>query len=196
MAERSKKKPTTKRRTAAKRKTTKRKASPKTKAAGTEDQPKNKGGRPSKYTDKMANEFCALIASGMSARKICETVDGMPSLSMMFRYLSERQEFREQYARAMESRSDAMFEEMIDIADCKVDDTFEDDKGHIHINFDVIQRDRLRVETRKWALSRMNPKKYGDSIKVGGDEDNPLHATITTITRTVVKADAGKRARA
>lgn len=49
-----------------------------------------------------------------------------------------------------------MFEQMLDIADGSSED---------------VQRDRLRVDTRKWALSRMSPRKYGDKLALGGDED-------------------------
>ena len=37
-----------------------------------------------------------------------------------------------------------------------------------------MQRARLRVDTRKWILSKMLPKVYGDKFQVGGDGVEPL----------------------
>ena len=51
-----------------------------------------------------------------------------------------------------------MFEEIIEIAD-----ESENDKVNGVLNSEAIQRSKLRVDARKWALSKMNPKKYGDS---------------------------------
>jgi hypothetical protein len=37
---------------------------------------------------------------------------------------------------------------------------------------EAIQRSKLRVDARKWVLSRMNPKKYGDRLNVDHDAEN------------------------
>ena len=39
-------------------------------------------------------------------------------------------------------------------------------------NHNVINRDRLRVDARKWAASKLAPKKYGDAstLKLEGGE--------------------------
>ena len=71
----------------------------------------------------------------------------MPSVSTVFRWLTSNVQFREQYEIAIQQRAAVLFEEMLDIADAGSSD---------------VQRDRLRVDTRKWALAKMAPKKYGD----------------------------------
>jgi len=111
----------------------------------------NKGGRPSDYMPEVADDICALLASGESLRKVCER-PGMPSKTSVFRWLAEHQEFRDQYVKATETRADAIFEEMFDIADDVIPDSAE------------VAKARLRVDTRKWALARMNPRKYGDKV--------------------------------
>ena len=97
----------------------------------------------------------ALISSGKSLRKACEQ-EGVPP-STMSRWIEE-EGISEQYARAMEGRADAVFEDIIEIAD------------NPDPNADV-QRDKLRVDTRKWAVARMAPRKYGDRLDLnhGGD---------------------------
>jgi len=48
-----------------------------------------------------------------------------------------------------------------------------------------VQKHKLQVDTRKWLLSKLAPKKYGDKLEVSGDAANPL---VTRIERVVVKS--------
>ena len=41
-----------------------------------------------------------------------------------------------------------------------------------------VQRARLRIDSRKWLMSKMAPKKYGDRIEVGGNSDAPLRHCV------------------
>lgn len=112
---------------------------------------KKKTGRPSDYLPEVAADICSLLADGESLRKVCDR-PGMPSKASVFRWLAEHQEFRDQYAKATETRADAIFEEMFDIADAVAEEAA------------AVGKARLRIDTRKWALARMNPKKYGDKV--------------------------------
>ncbi|GLX62443.1 hypothetical protein KMU_04830 [Proteus vulgaris] len=76
----------------------------------------------------------------------------MPSKATVFRWLSENAEFRDQYAKATEQRADALFEEILEIADDVLPDSAE------------VAKAKLRIDTRKWSLARMSPKKYGDKV--------------------------------
>jgi len=75
-----------------------------------------------------------------------------------------------QYMRATNDRADAVFDEMFDIADDGTNDTMTVTVGDgveiEKLNTEHIQRSRLRIDTRKWALSKMNPKKYGEKQEV------------------------------
>ena len=62
------------------------------------------------------------------------------------------------YARACEFRADAIFEEILEISN----HTEEDHTPFTGSN--VIQRDRLKIDARKWMLAKMQPKKYGDKL--------------------------------
>lgn len=130
---------------------------------------KTKMGRPSDYLPEVADDICALIADGESLRSVCKR-KGMPNTTKVMRWLRENPDFREQYAKAMESRADAVFEELFDIAD----DVAEEPAA--------ISKAKLRIDTRKWALSRMSPKKYGDKITTeltGKDGGAIQYADIT-----------------
>lgn len=141
----------------------------KTKPASTQKarkpSPPKKPGRPSAFSQEIADAICTAIAAGNSLRAICERPD-MPAISMVMRWLADddRAEFREQYARAREAQADTLAEQMLQIADDGTNDTQVDDEGNVRIDHDHIARSRLRVDTRKWLASKLAPKKYGDKI--------------------------------
>jgi hypothetical protein len=58
-----------------------------------------------------------------------------------------------------------MAEEILNIADNQEADVLEDEDGNITTNHNVINRARLRVDSRKWLMSKMFPKKYGDRVQ-------------------------------
>lgn len=120
---------------------------------------KNKGGRPSTYSQEIASSICAQIADGHSLRKISRE-EGMPSMTTIFDWLGTKPEFAEQYARAKEAQADALAEDMLDIADMPPS---IGEKGTVDAG-DVAHM-RLRIDTRKWIASKLKPKKYGDKIE-------------------------------
>lgn len=120
-------------------------------------------GRPTLYTPELASTICEQIALGYSMRSVCKA-EGMPAMSAVFRWLRDNKEFQEQYARACEERTEAMAEDLLDIADDGTNDYHETDDGRTIYNGDAIQRSKLRVDTRKWLMAKMKPKKYGDKV--------------------------------
>lgn len=111
------------------------------------------------------NSIIEEISSGRSMRSVLLD-PGMPVLSTIYNWIENDELKQKQYARACEIRADKIFDEIIEISDSTDDDIINLDNGKQAINHHVINRDRLRVDTRKWALSKMNPKKYGDRIEI------------------------------
>lgn len=89
------------------------------------------------------------------------------------------QGFSAQYAKARDLGLDAMAEEALEIADDGRNDVMVDEEGNAIVNHDVIQRSRLRVDTRKWYLSKIAPKRYGDrqQHEVSGPDGGPIETT-------------------
>ena len=132
-------------------------------------------GRPSKFTEAAADEICARLAGGDSLRKICDS-NGMPPLRTVMAWLAARPDFQQQYTRARELWADAEFDAMMHIADTPVVGvkTKTDADGNVETTEgDMIEHRRLQVDTRKWALARMSPRKYGDKLGLHGVEDQP-----------------------
>lgn len=123
-------------------------------------------GRPSSYTQEIADAICEQLMEGISLREICRQND-MPGLTTVHMWLLKHDAFREQYARAREVQADTHVDEMIDIADNARNDWMirngGDDAGWRE-NGDSANRAKLRIDTRKWISARMAPKKYGERI--------------------------------
>lgn len=77
-------------------------------------------------------------------------------------------ELSNRYERARARAADVIFEEILGIADDGTNDKTVDDDGREVVNYDHIQRSKLRVDARKWVLAKMLPKKFGDRLELGG----------------------------
>lgn len=123
-------------------------------------------GRPSKYTDALAYSICETIATTeLGIHTICKE-KGMPSPSTVFKWLTEKKDFSDNYTRAKELQAEFLVEKIISIADDTSNDTTITDSGKMVANSEWINRSRLRVDSRKWIASKLFPKKYGDKIDI------------------------------
>ena len=146
-------------------------------------------GRPSEYTPEVAEFICLRVANGESVRRICSDPD-MPASSTIFKWLSQQPKFAEQYARAREAQMEVMAQEIIDIADDSSKDTEVGEDGKARQNSEWINRSRLRVDARKWLMSKLAPKKYGDKLGItGADGVGPVGITIVS---AVPRPDRGE----
>lgn len=124
-------------------------------------------GRPSIYTEALADTILEKLSNGLSLVSICSD-EGLPALTTVYRWLTEddKKSFRDRYAIAREIQAEIMVEEIIQIADDGRNDTQilenEDGSTYTKVDFDHINRSRLRVDARKWVASKLKPKKYGD----------------------------------
>lgn len=121
-------------------------------------------------------KICERLAEGESLRAICRS-EGFPAMSAVMRWLDEDKTLQEQYARAKELGFDALAEKTLEIADDGTNDyVAANDPGNpgYRLNGEHVQRSKLRVDARKWLLSKLAPKKYGDRIDVGNADDKPF----------------------
>ncbi len=143
-------------------------------------------GRPSEYTQDLADRLCEQLAEGVSMHRACEP-DDMPSKRSVFRWLRTDEEFRHQYENAKAEAADFLAEEMIEIADDGTNDWMEkenkDGSTYEVVNSEHIQRSRLRIDARKWIASKLKPKKYGDktSTEITGADGEALFPTDVNV---------------
>ena len=124
-------------------------------------------GRPTKYTEELANEICELISTtdkGLNA--ICKEL-GLCAKTV-FNWINDNDDFLHKYARAREVQAEYLADQIIEIADDKVNDYKSTENGEV-VNSEAIARSRLRVDARKWKASKLAPKKFGDKVDVTSD---------------------------
>jgi hypothetical protein len=114
--------------------------------------------------DKIFPLILSEIEEGASLRSILRR-DDMPSRYTFFEWLHSDELKTNQYAKACELRSELIFEEILEIAD-QDHGTYIDDLGNVKIDSASVQKKRLQIDSRKWMLGKMNPKKYGDKLDV------------------------------
>ena len=155
-----------------------------TKAKAAEPEVKRPRGRPSKFTPELAQEICQRIAAGESVRSVARD-EHMPTETCIRTWaLDDVQGFFLQYTKACQIRAMRWADEIVEIADDGSNDTFIDpNSGQERVNAEVVARSRLRVDTRKWMLSKVLPKVFGDKLDVnhGGQEDNPIKTTTKVV---------------
>jgi hypothetical protein len=155
--------------------------------------PAPKMGRPSIYTPELATAICTRLEAGESLRSICRD-DAMPDRDTVIRWATEKTDFSNQYATARDRGLDSMAEETLEIADDGSNDWMEkrnsDGSTYEAVNSEHIQRSRLRVDTRKWYLSKLAPKRYGDHSRVEhtGADGKDLPAPTTLDVLEIAKA--------
>ena len=132
------------------------------------------------------DEIIESMSQGQSLKSILDNGEHLPSRAIIYKWLNKDnldfdKEFLNNYMRAREEYADSMFDDIINIADDNGNDIRMTDNGPV-VDNDVIQRSRLRVDARKWALARMSPKKYGDKIQ----QDVDVKAEIKLV-REIIK---------
>ena len=133
----------------------------------------------------------ARIAVGRTVRQAFDDCgiarDRLGSLYRVFLY---DKAIRKMYDEAREMQAESFADDIIDISDSSHSDRNEDGK----VDHEVINRDRLRVDSRKWLSARWNLKRFGDNKHVQVDGDlNINHAAILTGGRKRIEQLAAKR---
>ncbi len=126
---------------------------------------------------------------GRSMNSVCgkDTFNGklVPPAKTIYEWIEEGKEAEgKRYARACEDRADFIFQEMMEISDrpavmeTKVHQQGTNGGFTQTIEADSHQHRRLQIDTRKWVLSRMNPKKYGDRVMTEDITEKPKTLVI------------------
>lgn len=151
-------------------------------------------GRPSTYTEEVAESICARLSTGEPLAQICRD-EGMPGYRTVYDWMSARADFSANIARAREAGFDQIAMDCLNIADDKSGDIkfvgHDDDEREV-CNTEFVQRAKLRIETRLKLLAKWDPKRYGDKVAlVGGDPaqgDQPIDVAYSNRDRAKAMA--------
>lgn len=144
--------------------------------------------KPVRASPEVQERILELIEQGHTLRSIClENPDTMPTPSAVIEWTLVDRDFAERYAHARLIGFAALAEDILDIADgkrptdantwqpdAKAEGRLKDEIEALTIaerdrrDPDLVQRDKLRIEARKWILSKMLPKIYGERRETDG----------------------------
>jgi hypothetical protein len=145
-------------------------------------------GRPvEQVPQEIAQIVCDRLMAGESLRSIAED-ESMPAPSTVCAWVLKDPVFREQYAHARAVQAELLADEIFSIADDGSNDWQETKHGPM-FNKEAVQRSALRVDTRKWYLSKVLPKVYGDKLIHQGDADKPIELVVRHIGARVIEGE-------
>lgn len=147
-------------------------------------QEKSKGGRPSLYTEAIVEEICERLSEGEPLAQICRDAN-MPGVQTVYDWMSSKPGVSVAIARAREIGEDVIALDCLFIADDNGKDTRILEDGREVTDADVVQRAKLRIDTRLKLLAKWNPKKWGEKLDLNhkGDPDAPIKITREIIHR-------------
>jgi len=122
---------------------------------------------------KVVNEICEKIAEGMSLRSALKS-GKYPTRKYFLEWVDQDESKRNQYARAIELRAELKFESIED--DYSEQPQRDAETGRIDPAWVNLQR--LKIDAKKWELSKMLPKKYGDKQETTHVFENPIFKGI------------------
>lgn len=136
-------------------------------------------GRPELYSEELGKRICELVAaSKYGLRKTLEDHEDLPSMRTVLRWQQNNAHFSQMYAQAKRQQLESMAEDIVDIS---MDDTLDpNDK-------------RIRIDTRKWLLSKLMHKTYGDKLDVTSDGQalsTPTHLIDARVQSIIMGARA------
>lgn len=149
------------------------------------------------YSDELAEKICERMCLGEAPTQICKDPT-MPSYPTVIRWsLSEDPKyavFQVMFDEAKKIMWMYHADQMLDVSDDSVNDYIErynkfTEEMERVVDPENIQRAKLRVDTRKWLLSKMLPHLYGDKVDVSIGGRNGKAIAVTTITMTAEEAE-------
>jgi len=140
-------------------------------------------GRPSTFTQEIAEEIVERLSKGEPLAAICRD-EHMPTDRTVRNWREADPVFASAIAGARETGFDVIALECLEIADETSRDTKVTKDGVEVCDSEWISRSKLRVETRLKLLAKWDPKRYGDKVALtgGGPGDEPLSVVIRQFT--------------
>lgn len=138
--------------------------------------------RTNTYTPEIADQILQMMADGISTPKITEQMK-ISEATIYAWIIDDYEGFGKRYARAKHIVALRWADEISDIADHKRDDYVMNEEGKMVLDMEAVARSRLRIDTRKWLLSKVLPKVYGEKVitEITGKDGGPIETQATRI---------------
>lgn len=135
-----------------------------------------------RYTPKLFTEICNLVAQGQTLITICERAD-MPDRVTVYRWLQESPDLYATYTHAKQIQADYYVDSMIAVID------------NAASTRDEIERAKVKIETLKWAASKLKPRMYGDKLDITSDGERieqPIYGGASVPRKQAVEGQVVK----
>ena len=146
-----------------------------------------------RFSKTLFKTICDRIAAGESLRSICRE-EGMPSHNAVVQWvMDDREGCSSQYTRAREVQAQGMIEEIFTISDDSSNDVlFVKPDGTRVMNKEFVARSRLRFDARRWYVSKVLPKIYGDKLDLNHAGKVEINLTGASLLLARAKAEAAE----
>lgn len=158
----------------------------------------NPHGRPELYTEDIGAFVCKELMRGKTLTRIVRDYS-VPSLCTIYTWLNPlhpgyKEGFAKSYRMAREVQAEVLADQMLDIADDGMNDTYErrnpkTGKMEKVVDYDHIKRSALRVDTRKWEAAHMLPTKYSDRVQLTGKDNESLIPSNVKLVINFIEAE-------
>lgn len=145
----------------------------------------------------IVERICARLEQAEALHRAC-VAEGTTNPTFL-RWMAEDSALADKYTRAREVGLHLMAQQIIDISDEQdVEARYQGEDVRLDLSATAVARNRLRVDARKWLLSKMLPKVYGEKLAIGGAEDlgplktMPDEALEAKIAELMAKANASQ----
>lgn len=131
-------------------------------------------GRPSSFTDEIAERVLDQLAEGKSLVEICRA-DDMPSARTVHQWVADNPNFSQNYTRAREVQAEFMDDKVMQVAERAGEDP---------------QAAKVKIDAYKWRASHLAPKKYGTKLDLtsAGDKLTGATSEVDLATRLAAMA--------
>jgi hypothetical protein len=139
-------------------------------------------GRPSSYTDEVADIICERMMNGENFSQICAD-PAMPSRAALYRWRASRPDFDARCARAREALADYLLDKIEAMANETTEENYQSQK--------------VKISTAQWRAEKMAPRIFGPRVNTeitGGATINVQHTTIDVRQLDAASRDAFKQA--
>lgn len=116
-------------------------------------------GRPTRYTTELAALICQRVLEHGTLLEACEMHPELPGSTTVYAWLSAYPEFQDKYARTRGYVMEMWADEIIQTANDE--------------SLDPNDR-RVKIDTKKWLMSKIAFRRYGDKLIHAGDRENPI----------------------
>ena len=152
-------------------------------------EPHRSSGRPSSYSDEIAEKICDGLANGRSLRQICKD-EGMPDRGTVLRWEDKNPDFAAKCTRARGWQGEYVFDEIGEI------------ENAVLVGKITPEQAKVVIGSKQWRAGRLAPKRYGVKVtqELHGPDGGPIkheheHSGDESFAAIVAALEAAGRAK-